>query len=116
MSARPSWSVMLFAVLSFTSCRRGMVDQQHLKPLAEDNFFEDSAGSRVPPAHTVARGQLRDDEQFFTGKIGNELAATMPKKIDREMLERGRERFGEWDIAVAFRTDDCCIGHDLLDG
>jgi mono/diheme cytochrome c family protein len=97
---------MLFAILSFTSCRRGMVDQQHLKPLAEDNFFEDSAGSRVPPAHTVARGQLRDDEQFFTGKIGNELAATMPKKIDREMLERGRERFDIYCAVCHGRTGE----------
>jgi len=80
-------------VLCVTSCRRGMVDQQHLKPLAEANFFRDAAASRLPPAHTVARGQLREDEQFFTGKLGNELAATMPTPVTREILERGRERY-----------------------
>jgi mono/diheme cytochrome c family protein len=85
--------VLFTAAILFTSCRRGMVDQQHLKPLAEENFFQDGAGSRVPPAHTVARGQLRDDEQFFTGKIGNLLAATMPLPVTHEMLDRGRERF-----------------------
>jgi mono/diheme cytochrome c family protein len=67
-------------------CRKGMVDQSHVKPLAED-------GSRLPPAHTVARGQLRDDEQFFTGKIGEQLAATFPMPITRDTLTRGHERF-----------------------
>src|SRR5437763_5886046 len=84
---------LLTWLLLVTACRRGMVDQQHLKPLAEENFFRDGAGSRGPPPHTVARGQLRDDEQFFTGKIGKELAGTMPMPVTRELLERGRERF-----------------------
>ena len=47
------------------ACRRGMVDQQRIKPLAEANFFADGSGSRLPPEHTVARGQLREDQQFF---------------------------------------------------
>src|SRR5437763_10360390 len=84
---------LLTCLLLVTACRRGMVDQQHLKPLAEENFFADGAGSRVPPLHTVARGQLDDDEQFFTGKTGKYLVATMPAPVSREMLERGRERF-----------------------
>jgi mono/diheme cytochrome c family protein len=83
----------LIAVSSLVSCRKGMVDQQHLKPLAEDNFFPDGRGSRVPPAHTVARGQLRDDEQFFTGKVGPQLAANFPMPVTRHLLERGQERF-----------------------
>jgi mono/diheme cytochrome c family protein len=83
------------------ACRKGMVDQQKIKPLAEDTFFSDARGSRVPPAHTVARNQLPDDEQFFTGKIGNDLAATFPVPITRELLVRGRERF---DI-------DCAVCH-----
>jgi cytochrome c553 len=83
-----------------------MVDQQHLKPLAEENFFSNGAGSRVPPAHTVARGQLRDDEQFFTGKVGNDLAATIPMPVTREMLERGRERFDIYCAVCHGRTGD----------
>lgn len=80
-------------VLCFSACRKGMVNQQRLKPLAESPFFADERGSRVPPPHTVARGQLRDDEQFYTGKIGNDLAATFPLPVTREVLKRGRERF-----------------------
>ena len=86
-------ALAFIAASSLTSCRKGMVDQQHLKPLAEDNFFPDGRGSRVPPAHTIARGQLRDDEQFYTGKIGPQLAANFPMPVTRQLLERGQERF-----------------------
>jgi mono/diheme cytochrome c family protein len=86
-------TVILIAFLATASCRRGMVDQAHLKPLAEENFFADGRASRVPPAHTVARGQLREDEQFYTGKIGEQLAATFPHPVTRQTLTRGRERF-----------------------
>ena len=75
------------------ACRRGMVDQQRIKPLGEADFFADGRGSRPPPEHTVARGQLREDQQFFTGKIGDQLAATFPMPITRQTLARGRERF-----------------------
>jgi mono/diheme cytochrome c family protein len=98
--------VLILVSLFASACRKGMVDQQYLRPLAEDDFFADGRGSRVPPAHTVARNQLHDDEQFYTGKIGNELAATFPIPITRELLERGRERF-DIDCAVCHaRTGD----------
>ncbi len=84
---------LLFVCLTLAACRRGMVDQQKVKPLAENDFFADNRGSRVPPAHTIARGQLREDEQFFTGKIGEQLAATFPAPVTRAMLARGHERF-----------------------
>ena len=70
-----------------------MVDQQKLKPLAEENFFADGRGSRLPPPHTIARGQLREDDQFYTGKVGDQLAATFPLPVTRQLLARGRERF-----------------------
>jgi cytochrome c553 len=93
-------------MLCVTSCRKGMVDQQHLKPLAEDNFFADGRGSRVPPAHTVARGQLREDEQFFTGKIGPQLAGNFPMPVTRQLLGRGQERFNIYCAACHGPTGD----------
>jgi mono/diheme cytochrome c family protein len=74
-------------------CRKGMVDQPHLKPLAEDHFFADGSGARVPPAHTVARGELREDAAFYTGQIDGHLVAAFPQPVTRELLARGRERF-----------------------
>jgi mono/diheme cytochrome c family protein len=70
-----------------------MVDQQKIKPLAENNFFADGRGSRLPPAHTVARGEMREDQQLYTGKVGHELAATFPMPVTRATLSRGRERY-----------------------
>lgn len=92
-------------------CRKGMVDQQHLKPLAEDDFFKDGSGSRVMPAHTVARGQLNEDEQFFTGKIGDQLVATFPAPITRQMIAHGRERF---DIYCAVCHDRSGEGNGMI--
>jgi mono/diheme cytochrome c family protein len=83
-----------------------MVDQQKLKPLAEENFFADGRGSRVPPVHTVARGQLRDDQQFYTGKVGDQLAATFPTPVTREMLTRGQERFDIYCAVCHGRTGE----------
>jgi mono/diheme cytochrome c family protein len=85
--------VFLLIGMVGTGCRKGMVEQQYLRPLAEERFFADDRGSRVPPPHTVARGELREDEQFFTGKIGANLAATLPVPVTSELLARGRERF-----------------------
>jgi mono/diheme cytochrome c family protein len=92
--------------LSMTGCRKGMIDQQHLKPLAEENFFSDGRGSRPPPPHTVARGQLRSDEQFYTGKIGDQLAATFPQPVTRPILDRGRERFDIYCAVCHGRTGE----------
>ena len=75
-------------------CRRDMFQQPFSKPLAPSDFFEDNQmASRPLVAHTVARGQLKADEAFFTGKLGTNLVTTFPVPITREVLERGRERF-----------------------
>ncbi|MEP6811132.1 MAG: cytochrome c [Chthoniobacterales bacterium] len=84
---------LLLLLVSLTSCRRGMVDQQKIKPLAQFDFFHDERGARVPPAHTVARGEERADEQFYRGKIGGQLVATFPMPVTHELLARGQERF-----------------------
>ena len=97
---------MITLCIAMSACRRGMVDQQHLKPLAEEKFFKDDAGSRTMPAHTVARGQLRDDEQFFTGKVGDQLVATFPQRVTREMLDRGHERFDVYCAICHSRTGE----------
>lgn len=98
--------VLLAIALCATGCRRGMVDQQHLKPLAEENFFADGRASRMPPPHTVARGQLREDEQFYTGKIDEQLAATFPQPVTRQILARGRERFEIYCAVCHGRTGE----------
>jgi mono/diheme cytochrome c family protein len=70
-----------------------MYDQPSYRPLDKNSFFPDGASARPLVAGTVARGQLREDEVFYTGKHGGQLVAEMPLDLDRALLERGRERF-----------------------
>ncbi len=99
-------ALLVIVALYATSCRRGMVDTQHVKPLAENGFFADHRGSRMPPPHTVARGELRADEQFYTGTIGDQLAATFPMPATRELLARGQERFDIYCAVCHGRTGE----------
>jgi mono/diheme cytochrome c family protein len=70
-----------------------MHDQPRYKPLAKSEFFDDKRASRAQVEGTVARGQLRDDEHFYTGKAGKELATTYPFPVTAEVLDRGRDRY-----------------------
>ncbi len=62
-------------------------------PLDASTFFPDGRSSRPLVPGTVARGELRADQVFYTGKSGETLVDTLPFPLTREVLERGRERF-----------------------
>lgn len=93
-----------------------MQDQPRLKPYKESDFFADKKGMRQPPEGTVARGDLRADKAFFTGKkenadpnaqaqtttdaSGNTVVSSFPNdveeipmKVDKKLLDRGEERY-----------------------
>ena len=84
---------LLFSVLVLTGCRRDMFNQPKSNPLRESDFFQDGSASRPIPPHTVARGDLLNDEAFYTGMIGTNLVTTFPIPITREVLKRGQQRF-----------------------
>jgi mono/diheme cytochrome c family protein len=97
---------LLIAVgLLGAACRRDMQDQPRYKPYKEAAFFNDKLTTRPPVEGTVARGNLRDDAQLYTGKTegaavapgpGNEFAgfaATFPFPVTEEVLRRGQDRF-----------------------
>ena len=85
-------AICLLAAL--TGCRRDMFLQPSEKPLEHSQFFRDNEmASRPLPAHTVARGQLDEDQAFYTGMIGTNLITEFPMPITREVLLRGQERF-----------------------
>ena len=83
----------LFSIIALTACRRDMFNQPKSKPLSESDFFQDGSASRPIPPHTVARGDLQNDEAFYTGMIGTNLITTFPMTITREILKRGQQRF-----------------------
>ena len=60
---------------------------------AASDFFADGQSARPLVEGTVARGQLRTDERFYTGMEGKNQVDTIPVSVTRELLERGRDRF-----------------------
>jgi len=94
-------------VFALTGCRRDMFSQPSEKPLERSAFFRDNQmASRPLPAHTVARGQLNDDEAFYTGKIGARLITQFPMPVTREMLRRGQQRFDIYCAPCHGRTGE----------
>jgi mono/diheme cytochrome c family protein len=98
------------ALFLLTGCHIDMWVQNKDKPQSASEFFADGAGSRPPVAHTIARGGLKTDEQYFTGYTGGQVVGeklvgaqyveAIPlaayKTFDNDthkMLERGRERY-----------------------
>ena len=75
------------------ACRQEMADQPRYDPLEESKFFPDGQSARPLVEGTVARGQLRDDEQFFSGGSDTAVATEFPSPVTIEMLYRGQERY-----------------------
>ena len=73
--------------------RQAMYDQEKYEPLEASAFFADGMSFRSQVDGTVARGQLMLDEHFYQGKIQGQLAETLPVAVDRQLLERGQERY-----------------------
>ena len=86
-------AVLLLIGTAGCELRQAMYDQEKYEPLEASVFFADGMSFRSQVDGTVAQGQLRLDEHFYQGKIQGQLAATLPMVVDRQLLERGRERF-----------------------
>ena len=98
-------------LLLATGCRQDMHDQAKYEPYEANPFFADGMASRPLPAHAVARGQLREDVELFTGLTASGLpAAAFPlaslrarwpggeemadEAFYRVLLKRGERRYG----------------------
>ena len=81
------------AALLVAACSPNMREQPRYNPLAYSGLFPDARAARQPVDGTVARGQLRQDAQFYTGKVNGVPVAKMPVPITPELLKRGQERF-----------------------
>ena len=84
---------LLIMLLGVTNCRQDMHDQPRFEPLEANAFFSDGRASRPLIKGTVARGHLKLDKHFYTGKVDGELVATFPFPITEDVLKRGRERY-----------------------
>jgi mono/diheme cytochrome c family protein len=97
---------LITAIAFFSACRLDMQVQPRINPLAKSDFFPDQRGARPLVEGTVARGELRADTYFYTGKIGSTLGDYMPFPVTKEVLERGRERFNIYCAPCHSRLGD----------
>jgi hypothetical protein len=81
------------AAIGLSACRQDMHDQPKLQSLGRSEFFSDHRAARPPVDGAVARGELREDELFYTGFENGELATRFPNPVTRETVERGRLRY-----------------------
>jgi mono/diheme cytochrome c family protein len=80
-------------LLAAAGCRQNMHNQHKVKTLAASDFFPDGQGARPIPAHTVARGDLREGWAYTGLDAANKPAVDLPFPLTREVLERGQQRY-----------------------
>lgn len=104
----PSLRLALLAgAVVCAGCRQDMHDQPRYKPLAGTDFFGDGRSARPPVEGTVARGQLRIDKVFHTGKDNDGADVTeFPFPITKNDLLRGQARFNIFCSPCHSRTGD----------
>lgn len=102
----------LLVLASLAGCRQNMHNQAKAKTYRESDFFADGVASRPLPAHTLARGELREDAVFYTGlSEAGDLAEVPPMPVTREFLLRGRERYDVFCAPCHGRLGD---GHGMI--
>jgi mono/diheme cytochrome c family protein len=91
----PLSSILVFvlALSALTACRQQMAEQPRYDPLEPSTFWADGQSARPLVEGTVARGELRDNEQFYAGGSANAIAIDVPIPITMETLRRGQERY-----------------------
>jgi mono/diheme cytochrome c family protein len=79
-----------------------MEHQPKFRPQSANTFFADGRADRVPPARTVARGMLREDDHLYRGKDAAGAFVTGfparrengdPLVLDLNFVQRGRDRY-----------------------
>lgn len=86
-------ALVAVAALTGAGCRQDMHNTPRYEVFEANANMPDGRASRNLPAGTVARGQLRDDEHYYTGKLNGEFVAEFPFAISDADLRRGQERF-----------------------
>ena len=90
---RPALLLAAALLLASAGCRQNMHNQHKVKTLAASDFFPDGQGARPIPAHTVARGDLREGWAYSGLDAANKPVVQLPFPLTREVLLRGEQRF-----------------------
>jgi mono/diheme cytochrome c family protein len=73
-----------------------MDSQPKYKAQRVNPFYPDARAHRLDVPGTVAVGELREDDHFHRGKVGDAYARTFPQQVhlSQQFIERGQERYG----------------------
>jgi len=96
--------VLCLLCVIVSGCRQDMHDQPKYIPLRQSAFFNDARSARPVVEGTIARGQLRDDELLYSGKVNGADAAMFPMSIDAAVMARGQQRFNIYCAPCHGRT------------
>jgi mono/diheme cytochrome c family protein len=81
-------------VLAVQACRQDMHNQPKYRPLRGSELFDDKRSARPLVEGTVARGSLREDALYYTGKTADgRFISEIPVEVTPQLLERGRTEF-----------------------
>lgn len=118
-------AIFIVLIIAISGCFRGRPSENppiHLNPnmdyqekyetFEESDFFADGSAMRMPVEGTVARGELRADTQYYTGKDeqGNFIAKS-PLQFTMPVLQRGQQRY---DIYCAPCHDGAGTGQGIV--
>ena len=93
---RIDWKLgtVVLALAATAACRQDMHDQPKYIPLRPSDFFGDGRSERPLLEGAVARGHLKDDVAFYTGKgPDGKPVDGFPFPVTKEVLDRGQNRF-----------------------
>jgi hypothetical protein len=92
-SARALFLAASAALLLTAGCRQDMQNEPKMIPQRGSDMFADGRSARPQVLHTVARGQLDQDQYFYTGLVDGKEQDAMPFPVTLTVLKRGQERF-----------------------
>ncbi|HEY8150729.1 MAG TPA: cytochrome c, partial [Vicinamibacteria bacterium] len=87
-------ALVLGLAAAAAGCRQDMHDQPKYKAFRRSDFFGDDRSARPLVEDTVARGQLRADVAYYTGKQGTTPVDVLPVAVTPVLLQRGQQRYG----------------------
>src|ERR1700735_1923482 len=90
---RASCVALMFVACALAGCRLDMHVHAKYNTYDPSDFFADGRSARQPVTGTGARGELRIDEELYTGKVDGKLVNEFPFPIGANDILRGQERY-----------------------
>jgi mono/diheme cytochrome c family protein len=106
LRSRKTFAIAWLVMTAGLGCRLDMHVQPRYNPLAKSDFFADQRSARPLVPNTVARGDLRENSYFYTGKFGDMPGDYVPFPVTDDVLSRGRERFNIYCAPCHSRVGD----------